>query len=296
MKKILLSGLALSLTIINLSARDIDAIQYFNTSNNSSIFIMPSEDDTIVFNAKNNYYTNGREVAIVASKIKLIGDVKINSFQPNDIPAPIEGVAQSGGTGGVGGTGKKGTDGKNAQTFRLMVGELIGNGTLTINNSGQIGGKGQNGGVGGQGARGSNGRNAECKGTTSFPYVGCRGSNHGASRGGNGGRGGDGGKGGNGGNGGNGGDIKYKNNLEKYIDSKKLNLISFGGLGVIGGNGGQAGTGGSGGSGGHGDKSSRGCVCGYGGKPSGSTGARGNNGAIGSKGKRGNDGKINSVN
>lgn len=182
------------------------------------------------------------------------------------------GSGQAGKHGENGSEGAKGSDGLSSGPINIDTGDFVG--SLSIDVSGQDGGKGGSGGVGGNGGQGA-------KGEASRPgIVDC---SSGPGHGGTGGNGGGGGNGGDGGAGGDGAKITFK------IDHLFQGLISMYTVGGTGGEGGKPGLGGKAGNGGA-EGDARGS-CQPAGR-NGSVGDVGTNGNVGRKGENGANGKI----
>jgi hypothetical protein len=250
-------------------------------------------DETLVFEDL-EYVLEGAGLSLFAGAIEIQGNPVIKAYGYGTHPPADRTVAKRGpngtngqGGGRHGGSGKKpgrpgakgatGATGYHAGRIELRVFEVLGDGVLTIDNNGTIGGIGGKGGPGGRGGKGAGGRdrggNAVCSNDRT------------PGNGGAGGAGGDGGKGGTGGAGGNGGTILYGRALDKAIANHKIVLSAAGGPGGPGGAGGARGPGGVGGSGGESSD------CGGGGD-GGADGPRGNTGPTGDTGLDGQDGAI----
>jgi len=150
-------------------------------------------------------------------------------------------VAVSGNDGNTNGeNGHAGSAGLDAATCVMFVTDKVKTigGPMSIDLTGQAGGKGGNGKVGGKGAQGDRGRN--CSSGTIDCRSGC-GNGH------KGGRGGKGGDGGNGGNGGNGGKFEFRFHGFNTPNDYFFSFISNGGKGGYKGFGASGGEGGEGG-------------------------------------------------
>lgn len=187
---------------------------------------------------------------------------------PGSDPPPAA-AGQPGGDALGGGAGHTGTAGRNADEIIIVVQAFRGD--LSIENSGQAGGRGGLGGRGGQGGRGGSAEFAP--GDRCDVRVPAR----------SGGRGGAGGNGGEGGRGGKAGAVRVET-LQAIAGPWKLTIAADGG---VGGNGGPSGYPGLGGQGGYGVTRAGGCT-----QPDGPTGADGPQGAPGAKGATGTPGAI----
>lgn len=280
-----------STSILPARAQDISFKDAFNAAAKQDVLtISLAQDDTLIFET-GEYYTSGRNILISAQKARLTGVTKLGFYPPTDQPNPVPGVAKEGKTGNTGGESSNGTNGEaggigapgnnglpGAAMF-IKLGTLIGDGTLALINTGQMGGKGQQGGRGGSGGRGGDGLDRSCGGLAGLD------TRRGPGDGGNGGRGGDGGQGGSGGQGGEGGTIIVSASLAVAFQS---GLIRFD---ITPANGGPGGEGGDAGSMGKFGSMGGGGSCGGGGN-NGRNGTPGNHGMIGEEGRKGSTGAI----
>lgn len=211
--------------------------------------------------------TGGNIVTIFVNKLKS-NNGSIIAFKDNERKARD-------GSGGnfPGGQGMSGAPGDGGGAVSIHVIQSF-EGHLTVDLSGQAGGRGGNGAEGAAGPRGPRGHNA----TDGVAWC-----EHSGQDGHQGGTGFPGGNGGNGGAGGSGG-IFYLFNIGTVpIDPSSVTFIADGGAGGEPGNGGPGGPGGPGGEGGSG---SRHCSGGRAG-PAGANGSYGANGVSGPKGAYG---------
>lgn len=209
--------------------------------------------------AENSFFVLDEcNLQIRAEALELWGDVRIVAFQaatqdqPGPAPSgqpqpPKSGWNQhlrgyDGSPGLPGADGANGSPGKSAGIVELMVPRLEGDGALSLDLSGQSGGRGQPGGRGGPGQTGAGGGPAE------DGFASCK---RGSGTGGNGGRGGKGGNGGAGGNGGDGGLVRLHPALSQTLGDRLPVVVASGtaGLGGEPGAGGDPGAGGGRGSG-----------------------------------------------
>lgn len=109
----------------------------------SDIVIETAPGEILVFDAARSYLLDGRDLAIDADTVEVTGDVTIRAFTDGDTPAALAGQppmpAQRGADGG---RGSVGTNGKPGPKIRLKIAHLVGNGNLTIINTGRSGGQG----------------------------------------------------------------------------------------------------------------------------------------------------------
>lgn len=227
----------------------------------------------------------GHNLIVIAPMAILRSETKILSFSPGPISTKPDTAGQAptgprgtgtggwGGNGQIGETGEDGDKGQSAGKVILRIGELTGEGSLSIALPGQAGGTGGKGGKGGNGGNGADGSDRKCP------------SGPGPKNGGGGGKGGRGGDGGAGGAAGNGGIITYPAILEQFVASGQLLLTTAAGEGGVGGLPGDSGSGGAGGGAGAGD------YCGGGSD----RGPRGGNLGPGSPGKNGPNGAAGAI-
>lgn len=182
--------------------------------------------------------------------------------------APGRGEGADGGPGDNGEAGNVGYAGRNAPPVNLVVGSIVGPGSLVVRLHGQDGGeggRGQDGGDGGPGAKGT---------PASSSAFDCK---RGPGRGGNGGKAGNGGPGGSGGSAGNGSDLTVYSANEAGVRK----ILAF----LNGGSGGEPGLSGAPGTPGRegpeGDRAPPWCQ---------SAGRAGQPGVIGSPGPKGTPG------
>jgi len=257
--KIKLLSLVLALSCLPVLAAEIDASVFFNRGGNTTVRVFAENADTVVFTENTSYILRGRNLDIIASNVKIIGDVTISSFAVEDIAVSS-------------------TNGNNAGQIYFNIENLdVTAGKLTLNMRGQQGGVGRNGQIGATGATGSAGQDARCE----------FGRSHSASPGGRGLIGHVGERGYIGAQGGNGASITYSGQaILSAINEGGLIINVDGGAGGIGGIGGPGGPGGPGGRGGK----KSGIPCNWSGKGAGQQGPPGGFGQPGPKGARGASG------
>lgn len=203
----------------------------------SSVLLFPASPTT--------FYLEGRNLVISAKTIRLDANVLISSFSgpaPAFTKAANDGVDQgpkgqqqncgsnpgdNGDNGGSGQDGSAGSPGARGGVVFLQVSQVEGVGKLSIENSGQTGGRGQTSGRGGTGGGGGQGCNRECG-----PLIGSGG--HGSGPGGTGGTGGRSGLPGVGGSGGDGGEVRYSAAIANQLGQKIAIEVLGGGIGGIG--------------------------------------------------------------
>jgi len=211
-----------------------------------TVLIQVDDDSVLVFPAMPPvYYLEGKNLVISAKTIRLDGSVVLSSFSKSaaaHIEAANPGTDQAskghqrncgsnpGDNGDDGGRGTDGVDGNpgaRGGVVFLQASKVDGVGTLTIDNTGQNGGKGQTSGRGGTGGGGGKGCDREC-GSVGGP------SGHGSGDGGTGGTGGWSGLPGLGGQGGDGGVVRYSPAIADQLDKKIIVKTTSGSIGNVG--------------------------------------------------------------
>jgi len=278
------------------------AKQFFESRHGGVIHIKIPRGDTLVFK-EGEYFTNGAELRIIADKVKLEGNVSISSFTLDNTAKNFTTTADPGKDGKPGSKGGIGSTGITPENIALYIKEIVTDPVnsdykLTINNSGQMGGRGQTGGLGGKGNKGPKGRNSRCEIRVTpipfppFAWTYTSDTSHSADNGGQGGSGFIGGKAGIGGAGGKGGDILISEGFNELRTKKGSNvlitLVTKGGKGGAAGHRSKGGAGGVGGDPGNTNAS----ICGWRARSEGPIGLPGPMGEKNSKGEDGQDGML----
>ncbi|TAW06614.1 hypothetical protein ELI25_29535 (plasmid) [Rhizobium ruizarguesonis] len=298
------SNAALCLSMLGLIGASDDAFgaevsfadRFKKYATEKQVVIQASPSDTLVIE-EGTYFLDGRPLVLAAENVRIDGAARIISFNDDDRPGTVPGVAQigktgtrgpdfncsrsgcPGGAGDPGGTGETGVTGRESGRVELDVKRLSGNGTLQIIANGQNGGQGQKGGKGGTGGQGGKGAKRSCGGFAGLD------TKADAGHGGAAGQGGPRGRGGTGGVGGHGGQVVLSQALMSHVRAGKIAVSAPAGNGGYGGEAGEAGDGGSGNDGGAGNS------CGTGGRGSG-RGKPGPDGEASKPGEAGVAGRI----
>jgi hypothetical protein len=251
-----------------------------------------TRDQTLVIsNAELNL--EGKGLRVRAYDVVFLGNANIRAFadgarapagsngRPGGVGEPNGVVGMVGGTGKTGGAGENGKKGRTPKNIYFdVLGDISGEGSLTIRADGEQGGGGGRGGQGGPGGAGGHGLDGAPGNVFLFEPPCMRQPQNGSA----GGRGGNGGLGGVGGGGGSGGYVSLTENLRPYVK-----ISNKGGVGGPGGVGGSPGAGGSGG-----EKGSRYGAC-LAIRHDGPAGATGDAGTKGNEGPRGHAGTVDYV-
>ena len=147
---------------------EVPAKTFFSQDSRKVIYIEVGRGQRLIFDSADNskYLLGGKPLEIRADEIEIRGDVVIGSSPKkgddysDSVAVGLRGKTGSqgygdgagGGGGGQGGQGPQGGTGKignPAKISRLSFRQMIGSGSLTIDNSGAKGGKGGEGGRGG---------------------------------------------------------------------------------------------------------------------------------------------------
>ena len=198
-------------------ADNISFKQRFDAAAGQDVVVIALTPEDVLVMEPGNHFTNGRRLSLSAKVARVEGSVTVGFYAPDNIPATIAGVANTGPAvtsganfncgrsgcqgvqGSTGGTGATGTKGQPAPLMVIDIEGMEGAGTLTLLTAGQIGGKGQTGGQGGTGARGGDGAKRSCGGALGLDTRAGPGNGGPGNIGGQGGTGGLGGQGGDGG-------------------------------------------------------------------------------------------------